>query len=200
MKNKIAVALAFVGWIAVIGQYILMIENRTQPVSETSVRFVSYFTILTNIIVAFYFTFLVLPEDRRAILTAVTVYITMVGSVYQILLRHVWQPHGMQLVVNELLHTVIPVVVIIFWYLYEDTSQLRYGQLVKWTVYPVVYLTYILIYGHYSGFYPYYFVDVTKLGMETVLATAAILMIVFFVVSSVFIFVGKTFVRGGSTV
>lgn len=198
MKTKLAITFALVTWFAVIAQYVLMVENRTFPLLETTVRFFSFFTILTNILVAVYLTCLVFPESNRlkvinasGTLTAVTVYITMVGSVYQILLRHVWQPEGMQLVVNELLHTVIPILVIIFWYLYES-KHLQYSQMLSWAVYPLLYLVYILVRGHFSDFYPYYFIDVTRLGLQKTLITSGVLILVFMAVSALFIFIGRS--------
>jgi hypothetical protein len=43
---------ALIGWIALIGQFYLILENRVVSVPETIIRFFSFFTILTNIIVA----------------------------------------------------------------------------------------------------------------------------------------------------
>ncbi|MGH2649177.1 MAG: Pr6Pr family membrane protein, partial [Ginsengibacter sp.] len=143
MKKKLALLFALIGWFAVIAQYVLMIENRVTSVAETTIRFFSFFTILTNLLVALYFTLLFFTKnenskliDKPGTLTAVTIYITMVGLVYQVALRHIWQPKGMQLIVNELLHSVIPVLVIIFWYLYETTRPIKYGQIPKWAIYP----------------------------------------------------------------
>ncbi len=47
---------AFLGWFAVLVQFVLMIQNRQAGVGETIVRFFSFFTILTNSLVAAYFT------------------------------------------------------------------------------------------------------------------------------------------------
>jgi len=107
-----------------------MIQNRTASISETTVRFFSFFTILTNTLVAIYFTIISFPYRRQpafinspGTLTSITVYITVVGLVYQIALRHLWQPQGTQKIVDELLHTIIPILVIIFWYLSEPKKS-----------------------------------------------------------------------------
>jgi hypothetical protein len=177
-----------------------MVENRVTPITETTIRFFSFFTILTNSLVAIYFTasfsnfkkgiFSVLHKPGT--LTAITVYITIVGLVYQVILRHVWEPHGMQMIVDELLHSVIPVCTVVFWYLYEDKSNLRYTQIPKWLIYPLVYLAYILTRGHFSHFYPYPFVDVDKLGFENVITNSVGLIALFMGTSSLFIAVAKT--------
>lgn len=198
MKKGLALFFALIAWFAVITQLVLMIENRVADIPETLIRFFSFFTILTNTLVALYFTYLVLPPYKESkwltkpgTLTAITIYITMVGSVYQIALRHIWQPQGMQLIVDELLHTIIPVLVIIFWFIYEDVKAINYSQILTWAIYPLVYLLFILIRGACSNFYPYPFVNVTEIGLKAALLNSGVLMMVFIGISALFIFVGK---------
>jgi hypothetical protein len=171
-----------------------MIENRVAPMPETIIRFFSFFTILTNSLVAVYFTMQSLQKSsfrKPGTLTAVTVYITIVGLVYQVLLRQIWKPTGLQMVVNELLHSVIPLLVILYWYLYEDKIKLRYNQIPVWLIYPFIYLICVLIRGHYSDFYPYPFISVTEIGMNQTLVNASFLIVFFLVISAVLIFIGK---------
>lgn len=196
MKKHLSLIFASITWFAVIAQYYLMIENRVTPIIETSIRFFSFFTILTNSLVAIYFTLSILKKkniDKPGTLTAVTVYITIVGIVYQIILRPIWKPTGLQMIVNELLHSVIPLLVILFWYLYEEKKSLTYKQLPMWLIYPFVYLLYILVRGSISNFYPYPFVDVANLGFAKVLSNSAILMLVFISIAALFITLGKIF-------
>jgi hypothetical protein len=130
MRKKLSIIFSVLVWVAVVAQFILMLQNRATDVPETVIRFFSYFTILTNILVAFYFTAVIFDisfTHKSGLLTAVTTYIFMVGIIYQILLRHLQQFTGLQLVVDELMHSVIPLLVIIYWYLYERKSAARYG-------------------------------------------------------------------------
>ena len=202
MKRNLATIFAIIGWFAVITQYILLIENRTRSVIESTIRFFGYFTILTNLLVAIYFTCLVFAKKGSikwirspGTLTAITIYITMVGSIYQVALRHIWNPQGLQLLVDELLHSVIPALVIIFWYLYEITRPVKYAQIIYWAIYPLAYFVYILIHGSFSNFYPYPFIDVTDLGMSKSLSNAAVLLLIFIVVSALILFIGKKLIR-----
>lgn len=200
MRKKWSLFLAGIAWVAVLTQYFLMVENRVASVGETTIRFFSFFTILTNSLVAIYFTWWILlykkenPSilNKPGTLTALTVYITIVGLVYQILLRPIWEPTGIQLVVDELLHSVIPLVVIVCWYLFEDKSLVSYRQIPQWLIYPLIYLAYILIRGNGSGFYPYPFVDVGSLGLSKVLINAMGLMVLFVGISALYIKVGKS--------
>ncbi len=112
-----------IGWFAVIFQLWLIIINRTVSIPETIIRFFSFFTILTNILVALCFTFLLLKPNTKwgiffskpATLTAITLYIAVVGIIYNVILRFLWSPKGLQLIVDELLHSVIPVWFILSW-------------------------------------------------------------------------------------
>ena len=203
MKNKLSILIAAIAWFAVLIQYILMIENRVTSIFETTIRFFSFFTILTNLLVALYFTFSLLWKKNRSrsvnpksgTLTAVTVYITIVGLVYQILLRNIWDPKGLQEYVDELLHSVIPIFVIIFWYFYEEKKSIEYKQILKWLIYPIIYLIFILIRGDFSNFYPYPFVDVSTLGLNKVLINSTALMISFSCISAGYIKLGKAIKR-----
>jgi hypothetical protein len=199
MEKSLAAIFAALGWFAVLMQYYLIVENRVTPVGETTIRFFSFFTILTNALAAIYLTRKAAKRsavgehffDKPGVLTAITVYITIVGLVYQTVLRHVWEPTGLQMVVDELLHSIMPVCVILFWFLYEKKSAVTWSQLLSWMIYPLVYLIFILIRGALSGFYPYPFIDVSKLGLQIVLANGFFLLIVFLIFCALYIAVAK---------
>lgn len=200
MKRSLSVLIAVTACAAVLIQYYLMMENRVASVGETTVRFFSFFTILTNSLVAVFFTSSAIGRKGRfpsvlhqpGALTAVTVYITVVGLVYQVVLRHTWDPTGLQKIVDELLHSVIPVMVIIFWYLYENKASVKFGQLPKWLIYPLLYLVYVLVRGHFSGFYPYPFLNVGQIGWQSVWVNSAVITVLFIGISAAFIKIGKS--------
>jgi len=187
---------ALMGWFSIITQYYLMVQNSQISLAETTIRFFSYFTILTNIIVAVYFTlqtFTGLSKIKKSgILTAITIYIIIVGLVYQIILRSTWNPTGLQKLVDELLHTIIPVLVLIYWYLYENKSNLSYKQIPSWAIYPLLYLFYLLIRGYFSDFYPYPFVNAVDLGYFKVFINSFWILVLFVILSMLFIRIGKS--------
>jgi hypothetical protein len=186
-KTSYAVAIAaFIAWFAVVAQYVLMLENRVAPVLETTIRFFSFFTILSNTLVACYFSGLLtkkLPWSRwvckKGVLTAITVYILVVGLVYQLVLRRIWQPEGLQLLVDELLHSVIPLYVLLFWFWKERAEQLPWKYMLTGLIYPFTYLFFILIRGSAANFYPYPFLDLNQLPWQSVLSNIAALIILF---------------------
>ena len=203
MQKRSTRAIAFtgaaIGWFAVIAQLYLIITNRVVSVPETIFRFFSYFTIDTNILVALCFTFIFLGSKSRlgkffskaTTITALTVYIIIVGIVYNTILRLTWNPQGLQMVVDEILHSVIPVFFILFWVIFVPTEGLKYKDAFSWLIYPLVYILYAVIHGAITKFYPYIFVDVTRHGYGKVMSNAGLILFAIFVLSLILIATGK---------
>jgi hypothetical protein len=119
------------------------------------------------------------------------VYILAVGLVYQIILSSTWEPTGMQMVVDELLHTIIPLYVLLYWFLYEEKYTLTWSELPKWLLVPLGYFVFILLRGTYSGFYPYPFVHVQQLGYPKVMVNSLFILLLFIVLSGILLTLGK---------
>lgn len=187
------------GWFALIAQLYLIILNRVTTVPGTIIRYFSFFTILTNILVALCCTVLLINKNKRwckffsnsKTITAITVYITVVGLVYNLILRFLWRPQGLQLLVDELLHSVIPVFFILFWVFFIPKAKLKAKDILPWLIYPFVYVVYILIRGALTGVYPYPFIDVKELGYNRVLLNSGVLVIVFIVFSLLYVGMDK---------
>jgi len=190
---------ALLAWFAVIFQFYLIIVNRNYSILITIIKFFTFFTILTNIIVAITFSSIYFKINRALknffsqpkVLTAVTVYITIVGLVYNLILRFTWQPQGLQMIVDELLHTVIPIYFIIFWLKFVSKEELEWKNIFPWLLYPFIYLLYIMIWGHFINQYPYPFINVMELGYEKVLINSILLFITFLIMSLLFVGIGK---------
>ena len=188
MQKKLDYTGSFLACFAVITQFILMMQNRQTDVAETLIRFFSYFTILTNLLVALYFTNRIRPFakvlNHTSSLTAITSFILIVGLVYQFVLRSAWQPTGLQRLVDELLHSVNPLFVFIYWLIYKPKIKISFRSLCYWLAYPLFYALFIMLRGSISGFYPYPFLNVEKIGwanaiinMLLILAVAIVLML-----------------------
>ena len=101
LKNKWILSIVSLGWFALIAQFYLIIVNRTASIPETIIRYFSFFTILTNLLVAVCFTSFLNKKQKSSAffskittLTAITVYILIVGIVYNVILRFLWKPEG----------------------------------------------------------------------------------------------------------
>lgn len=156
-------------WFTLILQLVLTIVNRKVSLAEAIVRYFSYFTILTNILVALCFTFLL--RSRKSIFhkagtqTAITVYIVIVSLVYNLVLRAQWgPPSGWARVADELLHSINPLLFVLYWILYTEKRAVHWHSIPAWLLYPLAYLGYTLARGSIVHFYPYPFIDVGQLG------------------------------------
>jgi hypothetical protein len=199
VRRLFLMLIVLVEWFALIAQLIIHLQTIPADITESLIRFFSYFTILTNILVAIYVTALFLaPANRQAgfffspsVQTAITLYIVVVGLIYNIILRQLWDSHGLQAVLHDLLHTAAPLLVLIFWWRWINVKNLQFSNIPPWLIYPAVYATLILLRGHTPGWYPYPFLDAHRIGYVQVLINSAGLMIVFLVFSFLFVFVGK---------
>ncbi|WP_047788498.1 Pr6Pr family membrane protein [Tenacibaculum mesophilum] len=195
MKRKAEIIGFCITWFAIITQFVLMIINRQTDVQEAIIRFFSFFTILTNTLVALFFTNKITRKmntfNKNGALTAITSFILIVGLVYQVVLRATWNPTGLQLVVDELLHTIIPTYMFIYWLLYAKSNNLKLKYILPWLTYPIFYIVYIMIRGNLSGFYPYPFLNVTKIGLQQSIINISVILIVSLILMSLLILIGK---------
>jgi hypothetical protein len=194
---------AIIAWFAVVVQFYLLIVNRIESVPETVIRFFSFYTILTNILIALCFTVLLLKPksgwgrffSKPTTLTAIVVYITVVGITYNIILRFTWNPQGLQQVFDELLHVVVPVFFILYWFIFAPKAGLQWKNVFPWLIYPFVYIVCILFRGAFSGYYPYPFINVNDLGYSKALLNCCGLFIAFLLLSLLFIAIAKMMTR-----
>lgn len=195
-------ALALTGWFALALQLYLTLQlslANGKTLSAGLVIYFGFFTILTNLIVAVALSAqLVWPQTgagqffaRPDVNTAVAAYIAVVGIVYSLLLRHIWDPQGAQLLVDRLLHDVVPVAFLLFWWFAVPKQDLLWSQAPRWLVYPLTYFVYSLIRGELTGLYPYPFIDVTQLGYARTLVNAAGMVLGFLLVALLLIAVSR---------
>lgn len=190
-------------WFSVLFQYYLNLRNRVDSVPVTTLRFLCYFTILTNLLIGICTSYLLLnplskggrffakPQTQ----TAITVYILVVSLVYNIILRSQWDPQGAQLVVDTFLHSIIPAVFLIYWIAFVPKNELKWKQVFPWLLYPLIYTVFILIRGTIMNEYPYPFLDVTILGYTDALINGAGVLVIFLILSLVLVAYSKWVTR-----
>lgn len=71
-------------------------------------------------------------------LTAILVYIMTVGLTYNTVLRSLWKPQGLQLLADNLLHSIIPFLYLVFWIFFVKKQSLQWKDVFSWLVYPLV--------------------------------------------------------------
>lgn len=165
-------------------------------------RYLAFFTILTNLMVAVVNTVAALtPASASGRLLAgantrvgVTLYIATVGVIYHLLLADLWDPQGWQLIADQLLHTATPVLSVLAWLAFDDKRGLTLKALPQIIVWPLGYTIYALLRGAFDGFYPYPFIDAGTLGYARVLMNVAGLTAGFLLAGGALILIGRMFV------
>lgn len=192
LDRKMLAALAVVAWSALLQLY-LSIElafSNGRGVLHGTLAFLAYFTVLTNLFVALSTTvplvagatppgrFFAKPEVLGCAITSIVI----VGAGYHLLLRNAWSPQGLQLLADYLLHYVVPLCALAHWVVFAPRTRLGALAPLACCIYPVGYFIYALIRGELTGMYPYYFIDVAKLGFAKVLANSIAMLVAFLLV------------------
>ncbi len=187
MQRALMSATAGIGAAGLTIQFMLSMRSMLangRTLVEAVVWFFSFFTVLTNTIVTATLLVLLLKSDsaaaqrlaRPVVQTGIAAAITLVGIVYELLLRRLWHPQGLQFVADVLLHDVTPVLFMLYWIRCVPKGALAWRHVWLWVSYPTAYLIYVLLYGAWTTRYPYPFLDAGTLGYGGLLrSTAAVL-------------------------
>lgn len=139
--------------------------------SFSLVNFFSYFTILSNVFVsvvfimsAWYVAVGRKPSATDDVLRGASVlYMIIVGLVYGTLLAD--KDVGLTLPwVNYQLHYIMPIAVALDWFYQPQRTKLKAKQTLAWLIFPFLYVTYTLIRGAVTGWYPYPFLNPAQVG------------------------------------
>jgi hypothetical protein len=183
-----AALIAVVTWAGLAAQYYLI--TRGMSGSEFLFRtanFFSYFTILSNILVALVTTATALIPRlaigrmlmRPGVATAAMLYIGITGLTYFFVLRHLWQPEGLQFWVDATEHYLVPILFLVFWLFAVIKGRLTLDVVPKTLVFPLLFAAYTLVRGPFAGWYPYPFLDAGTLGYGAVAANVFFMVAVF---------------------
>lgn len=189
---------AVLGWVGLSVQLYLILGTRWEIGASLMgglMSFFSFFTVLTNTLVAVVLTCEVTSRDsaarrwflRPAVSSGIAVSIAVVGLAYSLLLRHLWHPEGWQLLADELLHDIMPLLFLLYWWWCVPKGTLRLGHIGLWVIYPLVYFAYALLRGHLLSAYPYPFIDVGTLGYPQVFINAGGILAGFVVIALVIV-------------
>lgn len=167
---------AALGISAVITEIVVLIDRGV----FAPVNFFSYFTVESNIFAA-----VMLAVSATALITgrkyahldilrgAATLYMVTTGIVFSVLLSGL-DPGVLTAVPwdNTVLHYIMPVVLLIDWILDPPKARIPLKKALLWLIYPIVYVVYSLVRGHFVGWYPYPFLDPSEDGYIAVAITA----------------------------
>ncbi|NYI46688.1 cytochrome bd-type quinol oxidase subunit 2 [Nocardioides aromaticivorans] len=127
-------------------------------------RFIAYFTIQSNILVAVATTLLALSPDRdgaafRALRLAATVGITVTGLVHFFLLRPLLDLTGADWAADKLLHMVVPVLAVVGWFAFGPRPRVDGRAVAVAFAWPIAWLAVTLAVAGATRWVPYPFLD-----------------------------------------
>jgi hypothetical protein len=194
IKTIFASVLALLIWFCVIAQFYIS--------TDKAINVISYFTILCNSLIAISLSFTFFPKTKLGVFfsnlsvqTAIGLYIFIVFVVYNTVLRGIWKPTGLQLFLDNMLHVVIPILYILYWVFFVSKDKLSWKNGLYWLFFPLIYLIYSLIRGGFVNWYPYPFLNASKLGYGQVSINIVIMLFVFLLSGSALITINNKLVK-----
>lgn len=181
-----AAVIAALVWSALIGQ--LIINLGKAPAAGTPLWVVpfalyGYFTNWSNTLVGLICTAVALGRPglftRPGTLGAAVVYITVVGVIYNWLLKATNPQTGIGLVIDTVFHTLVPLAYVLWWLALVPRGHMPRAALWGALGFPLAYTFVALSKGALSGRYAYFFLDVGKFGLAQVLLNLVGLVIFF---------------------
>ncbi len=179
---------------------------------KKSMRMFSYFTIQTNILCLLLFIILLmdtikefyLPESKTTIRKKhqklrgmIIMSITVVFFAYNFVLKYsgfsMAHDISYHITVNDIyVHYLIPIMTITDWILFEEKNSFTFTDPFIWLLLPASYYLIINIKTIFqSCSYPYYFIDIDKLGLSTVLNNALLCVCVCLVLGYLIVIIDK---------
>jgi hypothetical protein len=139
------------------------------PAAARAANTFAFFTIDSNLLVGVAVLLLAIRGGRDSQAFAVLrltglVAITVTGIVFHAVLSQTLNLAGWEALGNELVHTVVPIMAVVGWLLAGPRGLI--SKRVVWLslIFPIGWLAFTLIRGAIAHWYPYPFIDVTKLG------------------------------------
>ena len=126
---------------------------------------------------------------------AVTLYVAITGLVYHLVLTNPASGFAVgpvqrdlpEAIGNQLLHTVVPLLAVLDWLLFDERGRFRWRYALYWLAFPLGYLAFALIRGLIVHRYPYPFIDVRDLGYDGVSISAVAFAVAFWILGLLFV-------------
>ncbi|WP_414604701.1 Pr6Pr family membrane protein [Stenotrophomonas sp. AR029] len=157
---------------ALLLQYLLLLggPGAAAGVGMATLRFVGYFTILSNLAVCLGCVRLIRAGVLDTTVAAViALCIGVTACIYMLALQGLWQPTGLQWWVDAGLHYAVPVLYLLGWWWLLPHGALRWRALGGVLLVPLVYLGWAMLVAAMTGQAPYPFLDLQRLGLAAFL-------------------------------
>lgn len=151
-----------------------------------------FFTILTNSLILWVMGAISLRRPvHHVVVHAAVVSIIGVGIIFHALLSQNGAKQGFDGLANQITHSVVPVISLIWWLVYADMQSLKWRDSFYALIWPSAYCVYALVRAEFSGFYPYPFINLEQLGWGGLLKSIGYLSLAFLLLSLLTIGIAK---------
>jgi len=179
-----------VAFAALAGIILSYAAGPSAPVAQPGrmLRFLSFFTILTNALAMLAAVGRALPADHRwhrlaarpGLRTALALDLSVVALIFHLLLAHMVRPGLSGWAGNLLVHQAVPMGWLLCWLCFGPHGGIDARAPLRWLVYPLLFAGWTLIHGAIGGWYPYPFMDVARFGYPAVVRNVALIGLLFF--------------------
>ena len=140
--------------------------------------FLSYFTVLSNILVAVVMAMLWRDPQRNGVVFRVLrmdalLMITVTGLIYWGVLAGGVELQGLEHVTNTIEHTLVPIAAILVFLFFGPRGKFRVSTVFAALILPISWALVTLVRGAVITAYPYGFIDVARYGYGSVLINIA---------------------------
>jgi hypothetical protein len=197
----LAALVAAVATFALVLQYVLLVGATLGTIGPllATVRFFTYFTILSNLLVLLVTaTFAFAPGSgcgrwfaRPVVRGAVALYIGVTLGIYATVLQALWEPQGAQWWADSSLHYAVPVLYLLWWLLAVPHGALRWSDLLRWLLFPLAYVCWVFLRGAWAHEYPYPFLDPGLLALPDVVSNCAGVFVLFLALGAVLVAIDR---------
>lgn len=161
-------------------------------------NFFSFFTIQANMLaVATLFALVLVPRARRSPLfdgarCGAVLYMAITGVVFALLLSGLQEELQTTIPwVDFVVHKLMPVALVADWLVDPARHRLPRWTVLAWLSFPLAWVTYALVRGADVDWYPYPFVDVSRIGYDGVLGRSVVLAIGFAAAGAALLWLGN---------
>ena len=165
-----------------------------------------YFTYQSNILVIIYFIIdiVYLIKKQKTFMPRlkgpITMSITVTFLIYHFLLSGGYEDRA-DIIRSTILHYIVPIMTIVDYILFDKKGIYKNIDPILWLIIPLIYFLFIFIRAKVGGelsngsYYPYFFIDINKYGIKTVLKNALFITIAFTILGYIELFIDRIILK-----
>ena len=130
----------------------------------------------------------------------ITMSITVTFLIYHFLLSGGYENRA-DIIRSTILHYIVPIMTIVDYILFDKKGIYKNIDPILWLIIPLIYFLFIFIRAKLGSelsngsYYPYFFIDINKYGIKTVLKNALLITIAFTILGYIELFIDRLILK-----